>query len=716
MTVAERGTSAVAIAVVLLLAVPSAGLAASCLAGECVEEVEVEKVRSLVAGACDCAGTKSHGAYVRCAKTVIKGEVKARRLLPECKSVVRRCEARSTCGRKDAMVCCAEKKGAVKALLMGKGGRCHGNRCTGAMAAVDACRQDGTCAPPRRGAKAFRGVQAVLKTSCALSSCHSTFARKGEVVLDRQDVSYVNLVGPDGTGHESAHPEAKQAGLLRVKPGDPDSSFLIRKLRGVGPGDPMPQSGTRLSDPIIDMVAAWIRRGAHTTEQECPSRVGETSVSSLCAPITDEPSNFVWHPEPPLEVPTPDQGIQLYTPPRDVAPGTEWETCYAFHPDWGAIAAQLGLPAGSSPVIRQQTYRMHEGSHHMLLYMYVGTDPNGWAPGYFPCNAANCINSADCPADAASALLLPIGGTQVAGTRYEVTYPTGVGVPVLGSNAVLIVNEHYTNPFQPPQPIYGEAWLNLYLYHAGEFKAVLDGIFAINSSDLLVEPYQSRTISSIWKPRNILTRASEDAALFQLFGHMHKRGTLFQIDYVKGGACSVSGDLCGRDADCECKPWRSSCTPGQTCVQGPAAEDTTIYYTTEWDAAPILDFPAPYFLVNHDEGLRWTCTHQNGIAGDPAHPPKKCEEDCAACGWDPGSRTCQFCKTLERPRLRWDPDQQACVQHDNATDTDVPVPGATPRVFALGDPMPLVFGLLADDDMCNMFGYFLNQADRGKLP
>ena len=51
------------------------------------------------------------------------------------------------------------------------------------------------------------------------------------------------------------------------------------------------------------------------------------------------PGDFVWHPEPPLEVPPANQGIQLYTPRRDVAPGTEWETCYAFRPDWSAIGA-----------------------------------------------------------------------------------------------------------------------------------------------------------------------------------------------------------------------------------------------------------------------------------------------------------------------------------------------------------------------------------------
>jgi hypothetical protein len=30
--------------------------------------------------------------------------------------------------------------------------------------------------------------------------------------------------------------------------------------------------------------------------------------------------------------------------------------------------------------------------------------------------------------------------------------------------------------------------------------------------------------------------------------------------------------------------------------------------------------------------------------------------------------------------------------------------------------MPLVFGETADDDMCNMFGYFINQSDAARLP
>jgi hypothetical protein len=41
---------------------------------------------------------------------------------------------------------------------------------------------------------------------------------------------------------------------------------------------------------------------------------------------------------------------------------------------------------------------------------------------------------------------------------------------------------------------------------------------------------------------------------------------------------------------------------------------------------------------------------------------------------------------------------------------------SAPRVFAENQPIPLVFGELADDDMCNMFGYFINQDHLSLLP
>ncbi|MEW6268625.1 MAG: hypothetical protein AB1689_04930 [Thermodesulfobacteriota bacterium] len=491
----------------------------------------------------------------------------------------------------------------------------------------------------------FSAVQEVFTQSCALSSCHSAVARQGGLVLDHEDVSYTGLVG-----HPAQHVDAQAQGLVRVVPGDPDASFLIRKLRGLGPGDKMPVGGS-LPEDTVAMIERWIERGAHSTadecgEQEAASDTGLASVahhpreSARCTGYTP-PQNegFTWQPLEPLPAPAPSEGLQLYVPPRDVEPGQEWEVCYAFTPDLSQ------LPTGA---ISRQEYRMHEGSHHLLLYSYFGEHPEQYASGFWPCLAANCVNPGDCPEDS-DEFLLPIGGTQVAGTHYVVEYPKGVGLPLLGRKPVIIANLHYTNTFQPAQRIYGEAWLNLYFHRPEEFKVVLDGIFAINSRDLIVEPYETKTISRVWNPRSILTRQPANAAIFQLFGHMHKRGRLFTIEFVDGESA------------------------------------TEIYRTTAWDLAPVQDYEPPYLRVKQDQGLRWTCTHENGRRDDPNYPPKKCHEGCAACGWDDATRTCTFTR-------------------DDSN-----------RVYAEGEPMPLVFGLLADDDMCNMFGYFIREEDLTKL-
>jgi len=580
----------------------------------------------------------------------------------------------------------------------------------GVRSAVDGC-------PINLQAKTFRSVQQIFSQSCAFSTCHSPIGRQAGLVLSSEQLSWSNLVDVD-----PQHPEALAMGLKRVDSGNPENSFLIRKLRGMGPGDSMPQAGGLLSEEVITVIEEWIARGAHETLEECEALGTETAlggggahageVRTVCDAEPIDPGDFEWKPEPPLAVPAPHEGVQLYVPPRPVEPGDEWETCYAFRVDWEKAARDVGVAPGL-PTISWQEYRMHEGSHHLLLYAYFGEHGQwDWPEGPFDCSAGNCSNPGicngqtctsgrvgeacttnddcgECPPDGGT--ILPIGGTQVAGTRYQVFYPQGVGIPVLGADSVIIANLHYTNPFQPPQPVYSEAWLNLYFHQPGEFLALLDGIFAIGFNDLIVEPYETRVMDTIWQPRGLITGRA-DAAVFQLFGHMHKRGTRFQIDLVSGGTCSVSGNICGRDSDCRCRPAQGNCVDGQTCILGPDHEDTMIYRTNAWDNAPVVDYPKPYLFVPRDSGLRWTCEHVNGIEGDPTRPPKLCHEGCRVCGWDAESRTCKFQRGFQ------------LGFHDEV------------REYQEGDPMPLGFGELADDDMCNMFGYFIPAASLPNLP
>jgi hypothetical protein len=72
--------------------------------------------------------------------------------------------------------------------------------------------------------------------------------------------AYANLVGVP-----PANPDAAAAGLLRVAPGDPERSFLLRKLEGrlaPGEGEMMPRVGGRLPVSRIDLIRRWIAAGA----------------------------------------------------------------------------------------------------------------------------------------------------------------------------------------------------------------------------------------------------------------------------------------------------------------------------------------------------------------------------------------------------------------------------------------------------------------------
>jgi len=76
---------------------------------------------------------------------------------------------------------------------------------------------------------------------------------------------------PEGLQLDAAHsynllvgvPSAERPELLRVKPGDPDNSYLVHKIEGVDiTGMQMPLMEMPLSQPTIDAIRQWITNGA----------------------------------------------------------------------------------------------------------------------------------------------------------------------------------------------------------------------------------------------------------------------------------------------------------------------------------------------------------------------------------------------------------------------------------------------------------------------
>lgn len=99
---------------------------------------------------------------------------------------------------------------------------------------------------------------AIFTPVCATVFCHSSATRSGNLVLE-QGRSFQELINV-----LSDNPAARSAGLLRVRPGDPDSSFLVIKLEGPTPpqGSRMPLLLPPLEVEQIALIRRWITRGA----------------------------------------------------------------------------------------------------------------------------------------------------------------------------------------------------------------------------------------------------------------------------------------------------------------------------------------------------------------------------------------------------------------------------------------------------------------------
>jgi hypothetical protein len=87
---------------------------------------------------------------------------------------------------------------------------------------------------------------------------------------------HIGAGAPEGLQLDAAHSYALLVGvpsnevgtLLRVRPGDPDHSYLLLKLQGSAGivGSQMPLGGPYLPQPTIDAIRQWIANGAVKTQ------------------------------------------------------------------------------------------------------------------------------------------------------------------------------------------------------------------------------------------------------------------------------------------------------------------------------------------------------------------------------------------------------------------------------------------------------------------
>ena len=91
------------------------------------------------------------------------------------------------------------------------------------------------------------------------SGCHNGSQPAGGPLPGSQNLTaghtFSNIVGVASI---------EQPSLMRVKPNDPDNSYLIHKVEGTAgiTGGRMPLGGTALSQSTIDLIRSWISGGA----------------------------------------------------------------------------------------------------------------------------------------------------------------------------------------------------------------------------------------------------------------------------------------------------------------------------------------------------------------------------------------------------------------------------------------------------------------------
>jgi hypothetical protein len=405
---------------------------------------------------------------------------------------------------------------------------------------------------------------------CRVATCHGEF-QAGDLDL-RPGVAHLDLVEQPATTPGAL-------GEMRVVPGDPEASFLWRKLTGAldaDEGTRMPATGSGPLDALeLELVRAWIAAGApaagRLAEAPCPPH----------APF-----------EPAQPLPPPPGGYQLVFDGPVLQPGEEMEGCL-----WMEVPNDVPFSVGTLE------YSLNPGSHHFALWDHVrGAPPalNQFNPGDVACIRTGA----------------PIDGITISGapeSPYFVdAFPAGVG-NTIEARKLIGLNPHYFNEFDVPVQMKG--WINLHpvdgpFLHEAETvfsgPASLDGKSVYN---IFVEPFATGTLRL--RMTNTLDR---NVRIFHMSSHQHQRGTRFT-------AWNGGGEK--------------------------------IFENFDWAHPAILSFDDPYTLAP-GEHIDFECEWDNGVT-----------REVRRCG-------------------------------DSAMDAE-----CTP-----GDPVPLRFGLTAQDEMCYLVGFY----------
>jgi hypothetical protein len=110
--------------------------------------------------------------------------------------------------------------------------------------------------------------QQIFAQSCALSSCHDSQSKQGDLLLE-SGAAYGNLIGVVPNNLSAAGAGWKRVDVLSPTTGNAETSFLYHKVTGdlpdVSYGQSMPRSKPKLDKSLREVIRLWIESGAPDT-------------------------------------------------------------------------------------------------------------------------------------------------------------------------------------------------------------------------------------------------------------------------------------------------------------------------------------------------------------------------------------------------------------------------------------------------------------------
>jgi hypothetical protein len=332
-------------------------------------------------------------------------------------------------------------------------------------------------------------------------------------------------------------------GLLRVKAGFHDSSFLYLKVHGFPPGKeygtPMPLGLSALSPGKIEFIRRWIDSGA--------SKSGDNIDPSLLDDTTASNMSFT-----PLAPPAPGEGFQVSTGTFNVNPNFERE-----------IFLYRKTPNTTGVFVNKLHFKLRPNSHHLVLYVFDPTTPKYMLPPYDVIRDLHNPDGTDnSNTENQMYYHLFLGGSMVQEGEYA--FPDGVGL-YLPAGGGIDFNTHFVN--RTSDTILGEAYANIYTTDISNVKHVAIPLF-LNNTNINLPAHKSTVVSAVFT-----NDSTNPLNVFMLTSHNHEHGVKFQIKIFGGPR---NGELVYESTDWE-HPLIKSFDPPIVIPKGQGLQSVVTY-------------------------------------------------------------------------------------------------------------------------------------------